>query len=85
MEMRLKRAVVQCTLTMMVMKDVQNTEGDYEMIREFVETVLYNTVETDEHGLFDTTLVDKLLNPLWNYYMYNLHDGYNVTVPRKEM
>lgn len=85
MEMRLKRAVVQCTLTMMVMKDVQNTEGDYEVIREFVETVLYNTVETDENGLFDTTLVESILNPLWNYYMSNLHDGYNVTVPRKEM
>lgn len=85
MEMSLKRAVVQCTLTMMVMKDVQNTEGDYEMIREFVETVLYNTVETDEHGLFDTTLVDNILNPLWNYYMSNLYDGYIVTVPREEM
>ena len=85
MEMSLKRAVVQCTLTMMVMKDVQNTEGDYEIIREFVETVLYNTVETDEHGLFDTTLVESVLNPLWNYYMSNLYDGYIVTVPREEM
>lgn len=86
MEMSLKRAVVQCTLTMMVMKDVQNTEGDYEMIREFVETVLYNTVETDESGLFDTTpLAYSVLNPLWDYYMSNLHDGYNVTVPREEM
>ena len=52
MEMRLKRAVVQCTLTMMVMKDVQNTEGDYQMNSELVETVQYNTGGKEEQGKF---------------------------------
>lgn len=86
MKMSLKRAVVQCTLTMMVTKDVQNTEGDYEMIREFIGTILYNTVELDGDDLNDTNkLVESILNPLWNYYMSNLHDGYNVTVPREGM
>ena len=85
MDMKEKRECALCSLAMLANNNMQNTEGDYEMIREFVETVLYNTVETDEHGLFDTTLVESVLNPLWNYYMSNLHDGYNVTVPRKEM
>lgn len=82
MEMRLKKTVVQCTLTFMVIRDVQNTEADYEMVREFVDTVLHDTVEP-EKGVSYEHLVRMVLNPLWDYYMANLHDGYNVVVPRK--
>lgn len=84
MDMRLKRAVAQCTLAFMVVGDVQNTEGDYEMVREFIEKIRCSVTESDD-GLFDATMVQSILNPLWDYYMSNLHDGYNVTVPREEM
>ena len=83
MDMRLKRAVVQCTLAFMVVRDVQNTEGDYEMVREFIEKIRCSSTETGD-CLFDATMVQGILNPLWDYYMSNLHDGYNVTTPGKE-
>ena len=41
MEMKMKRALVQCTLTMMVNCDVQNTEGDYDRIQSFVRQCVF--------------------------------------------
>lgn len=80
MDMKLKRALTQCTLTMMVMRDVQNTLGDYDLIHSFVEKAIQGTMD----GEYDSSkMATKLLNPLWDFYMTNLYDGYVVTIPRK--
>lgn len=82
MEMKMKRALVQCTLTMMVICDVQNTEGDYERIQSFVRQCVfgYHDSKGDLYQVEQADEVNAILNPLWDFYFNNLHDGYNVTV-----
>lgn len=81
MNMKEKREYNLCALAMMSSHDVQNTEGDYEMVFNFIRNLAVS--------MFKKELTEdearEVLNPLWDYYMSNLHDGYNVTVPRKEM
>ena len=82
MDMKVKRALVQCTLTMMVSCDVQNTEGDYERIQSFVRQCVfgYHDSKGDLYQVEQADEVNAILNPLWDFYFNNLHDGYNVTV-----
>lgn len=82
MEMKMKRALVQCTLTMMVSCDVQNTEGDYERIQSFVRMCVfsYHNILVKDVCTFEQAAEEEkaILNPLWDFYFNNLHDGYNV-------
>lgn len=82
MNMKVKRTLVQCTLTMMVSCDVQNTEGDYERIQSFVRQCVfgYHDILTKDMYTAEQTEdeVRAILNPLWDFYFNNLHDGYNV-------
>lgn len=82
MDMKVKRDLVQCTLTMMVSCDVQNTEGDYERIQSFVRQCVfgYHDSKGDLYQVEQADEVNAILNPLWDFYFNNLHDGYNVTV-----
>lgn len=84
MEMKMKRALVQCTLTMMVNCDVQNTEGDYDRIQSFVNQCVFGYHDILKKDLYSVEQVADevraILNPLWDFYFANLHDGYNVTV-----
>ena len=84
MEMKMKRALVQCTLTMMVSCDVQNTEGDCERIQSFVRQCVFGYHDSLKEDLYPVEQmadeVNAILNPLWDFYFNNLHDGYNVTV-----
>ena len=81
MNMKEKRECALCSLAMLANNNMQNTEGDYEAVRNFIKNLgasMFKKEFTDDE-------VREVLNPLWNYYMSNLHDGYNVTVPREEM
>ena len=84
MDMKVKRNLTQCTLAMMVNCDVQNTEGDYDRIHDFVQQCVfgYHDILTKDMYTVEQTAdeVNAILNPLWEFYFNNLHDGYNVTV-----
>ena len=84
MEMKVKRALVQCTLTMMVNCDVQNTEGDFDTVKANVTQWVFGHRDSLNHDFYPCERVEDavkaILNPLWDFYFANLHDGYNVTV-----
>ena len=84
MEMKMKRALVQCTLTMMVSCDVQNTEGDFDTVKANVTQWVFGHRDSLNHDFYPCERVEDavkaILNPLWDFYFTNLHDGYNVTV-----
>lgn len=79
--MKEKRECALCSLAMMANNNMQNTEGDYEAVRNFIKTLGVSMFKKE----FTDDEVREVLNPMWDYYMTNLHDGYNVTVPRKEV
>ena len=81
MNMKEKREYNLCAIAMMSSHDVQNTEGDYEMVFDFIRNLAVSMFKKE----LTEDEVREVLDPLWDYYMDNLHDGYNVTVPRKEM
>ena len=81
MNMKEKRECALCSLAMMANNNMQNTEGDYEAVRNFIKSLGVSMFKKE----FTDDEVREVLNPMWDYYMTNLHDGYNVTVPRKEM
>lgn len=81
MNMKEKRECALCSLAMMANNNMQNTEGDYEAVRNFIKTLGVSMFKKE----FTDDEVREVLNPMWDYYMTNLHDGYNVTVPRKEV
>ena len=81
MNMKEKRESALCSLAMLANNNMQNTEGDYEAVRNFIKNLGVSMFKKE----FTDDEVREVLNPLWNYYMSNLHDGYNVTVPREEM
>lgn len=87
MNMKDKKILASTLLTFMVACDVQNTEGDYEKCKEFTEKMVFAHADTFD-DLYDTDSIAAdtlaLINPLWDYYMSNLHDGYNVTVGGKD-
>lgn len=80
MNMKEKRECALCSLAMLANNNMQNTEGDYEAVRNFIKSLGVSMFKKE----FTDDEVREVLNPLWDYYMANLHDGYNVTVPRKE-
>ena len=75
-----KRECALCSLAMLANNNMQNTEGDYEAVRNFIKSLGVSMFKKE----FTDDEVREVLNPMWDYYMTNLHDGYNVTVPRKE-
>lgn len=80
MNMKEKRECALCSLAMLANNNMQNTEGDYEAVRNFIKSLGVSMFKKE----FTDDEIREVLNPLWDYYMTNLHDGYNVTVPRKE-
>lgn len=80
MEMKEKRECALCSLAMLANNNMQNTEGDYEAVRNFIKSLGVSMFKKE----FTDDEIREVLNPMWDYYMTNLHDGYNVTVPRKE-
>lgn len=80
MNMKEKRECALCSLAMLANNNMQNTEGDYEAVRNFIKSLGVSMFKKE----FTDDEVREVLNPMWDYYMTNLHDGYNVTVPRKE-
>lgn len=80
MNMKEKRECALCSLAMLANNNMQNTEGDYEAVRNFIKNLGVSMFKRE----FTDDEIRGVLNPLWDYYMTNLHDGYNVTVPRKE-
>lgn len=84
MDMKTKRVMALCAMTIMVQSDVQNTEGDYDRIHDFVQQWVLGYHDSLKEDLYPVEqMVDEvraILNPLWDFYFANLHDGYNVTV-----
>ena len=83
MDMKVKRTLTQCALTVMVNSDVQNTEADYENMEQFVSQLVLDyplCTQADLNSLKDVVEEARIiLEPLWEFYFDNLHDGYNVT------
>lgn len=84
MDMKTKRVMALCAMTIMVQSDVQNTEGDYDRIHDFVQQCVFGYHDSLKEDLYPVEQmadeVNAILNPLWDFYFANLHDGYNVTV-----
>ena len=84
MDMKTKRVMSLCAMTIMVQSDVQNTEGDYDRIRSFVNQCVFGYHDSLKEDLYPVEQmadeVNAILNPLWDFYFNNLHGGYNVTV-----
>ena len=73
-----KKMLALYALSLMTVGNVQNTDEDLEWVAEHV---FNHTYAKD----FDYEEISVMLSDLWTFYTTHLHDGYNVTVPRKEV
>ena len=84
MEMKVKRDLTLRTLLLMKNMDVQNTEGDFDTVKANVTQWVFGHRDSLNHDFYPCERVEdavkSIINPLWDFYFDNLHDGYNVTV-----
>ena len=75
-----------CTQALMYAQasHMQNTEGDYEKLVEFVTGMFFQYDLEDADGLINTELVLDVTNKVYNFYIENYTDGYVVTVGGKD-